>query len=89
LYLDFVRPEYRTAMLEFYLRQIQQKILVTYYEFPILRKDGKPMWLGQNVQLIEVDGKTVGLMAIARDITATRVRQQLEEAEKRARKAAS
>lgn len=89
LYLDFVRPEYRTAMLEFYLRQVQQKIPVTYYEFPILRKDGKPMWLGQNVQLIEENGKPVALMAIARDITATRIRQQLEEAEKRAGKAAS
>jgi PAS domain S-box-containing protein len=89
LYLDFVRPEYRTAMLEFYLRQVQQRIPVTYYEFPVLRKDGKPMWLGQNVQLIEENGKPIGLMAIARDITATRVRQQLEEAEKRAGKAAS
>lgn len=89
LYLDFVRPEYRTATLEFYLRQVQQKIQVTYYEFPVLRKDGKPMWLGQNVQLIEEDGKPVGLMAIARDITATRVRQQLEEVEKRAGKVAS
>jgi PAS domain S-box-containing protein len=89
LYLDFVRPEHRTAMLEFYLRQVQQKIPVTYYEFPVLRKDGKPMWLGQTVQLIEENGKPVGLVAIARDITATRVRQQLEEAEKRARNAAS
>jgi PAS domain S-box-containing protein len=79
LYLDFVRPEYRNAMLEFYLRQIQQNIPITYYEFPVLRKDGKIVWLGQNVQLMEENGKPVGLRAIARDVTAKKVREQLEE----------
>lgn len=89
LYLDFVRPEYRTAMLEFYLRQIQQNIPITYYEFPVLRKDGKVVWLGQNVQLMEENGRPVGLRAIARDVTAKKVREQLEETEKLARGQAS
>lgn len=83
LYLDFVRPEYRTAMLEFYLHQIQQGIPITYYEFPLLRKDGKVVWLGQNVQLIEENGRPTGLRAIARDITAKKIREQMEEAERR------
>ena len=89
LYLDFVRPEYRTAMLEFYLRQIQQNIPITYYEFPVLRKDGKVVWLGQNVQLMEENGKPVGLRAIARDVTAKKVREQLEEEARAARGRAS
>lgn len=89
LYLDFVRPEFRTAMLEFYLRQIQQSIPITYYEFPVLRKDGKVVWLGQNVQLMEENGKPVGLRAIAREVTAKKVREQLEETEKLARGQAS
>lgn len=89
LYLDFVRPEYRTAMLEFYLRQIQLNIPITYYEFPVQRKDGKVTWLGQNVQLMEENGRPVGLRAIARDITAKKIAEQLEEAERLSRGAAS
>ncbi|MBA3646144.1 MAG: PAS domain S-box protein [Gemmatimonadaceae bacterium] len=89
LYLDFVRPEYRNAMLEFYLRQIQQNIPITYYEFPVLRKDGKVVWLGQNVQLMEENGRPVGLRAIARDVTAKKVAEQLEESGRVARGRAS
>lgn len=89
LYLDFVRPEHRTAMLEFYLHQIQQGIPITYYEFPLQRKDGKIVWLGQNVQLVEVNGRATGLRAIARDITARKIREQVEDAERLARGAAS
>ena len=89
LYLDFVKPDQRTAMLDFYLRQIQQSIPITYYEFQLQRKDGKVVWLGQNVQLMEENGKPVGLRAIARDVTARKIRDQLEEAERLSRGAAS
>lgn len=89
LYLDFVRADQRTAMLEFYLRQVQQGIPITYYEFQVQRKDGKVVWLGQNVQLMEENGKPVGLRAIAREVTARKIRDQLEEAERLARDAAS
>lgn len=89
LYLDFVRPEYRNAMLEFYLHQIQQNIPITYYEFPVQRKDGKVIWLGQNVQLMEENGRPIGLRAIARDVTAKKLREQLEESAKLARGQAS
>lgn len=89
LYLDFVRPEYRTAMLEFYLHQIQQNIPITYFEFPIQRKDGKVVWLGQNVQLMVENGRPVGLRAIARDVTVKKIREQVDEAERLARGQAS
>lgn len=89
LYLDFVKPEHRMDMMEFYLRQVQQQIAVTYYEFPVLRRDGKNAWLGQVVQFIEENGKPLGLRAIARDITARKIREQIEEASRRTREAAS
>jgi PAS domain S-box-containing protein len=89
LYLDFVQPEYRTAMLEFYLRQMHQEIPVTYYEFPVLRKDGKTIWLDQVVQLVVENGRPVGMTAIARDVTARKIRDQLEETARLARGGAS
>jgi diguanylate cyclase (GGDEF)-like protein len=41
----------------------------TYYEFPIVIKDGTEVWLGQNVQLVIEGGRVVGFQAVSRDIT--------------------
>jgi two-component system cell cycle response regulator len=50
--------------------QFVKKIPNTYYEFPAITKDGKEMWIGQNVQLLMNDDKIAGFQAVSRDMTA-------------------
>ena len=68
-YLDFVVPEYRAAAKLFYVDQIREKVPGTYYEFPVICKDGSVVWLGQNVQIVVENGVIVGFDGVARDIT--------------------
>jgi two-component system, cell cycle sensor histidine kinase and response regulator CckA len=85
-YLDFVRPDYRMDAIEMYTRQIRDRVPVTYWEFPALRTDGREVWVGQNVQVEERDGRVVALIAVARDITAHRAMEEaLRESEERYR----
>ncbi len=71
-YLDFVVPEYRQECYEFYARQILGAIQTTYYEVPVVARDGSHVWLGQYAQLARANGQIVGVHAIARDITEKR-----------------
>jgi PAS domain S-box-containing protein len=75
-YLDLVHPDYRKSAERNYRLQWTERIPCTYYEFPMVTKDKKEVWLGQHVQLIMEDGRIVGFHAIARDITE---RKRVEE----------
>ena len=68
-YRELVREDYRNDAEKFYRQQLVKKIPNTYYEFPILTKDGKEIWIGQNVQIL-MHGKNIdGFQAISRDMT--------------------
>jgi PAS domain S-box-containing protein len=73
LYLDFVRPDYRAQGMALYRQQIIERIPVTYWEFPAITADGRELWIGQNVQIEEVNGWVTELFAVARDITVRKV----------------
>ncbi len=68
-FTELVRADFRQQALEFYAHQLQQRIKHTYFEFPAVFPDGREVWLGQNVQLIENAGGPAGFQAVARDIT--------------------
>ena len=72
LFVDFIRPDFRIEAVALYLRQVQHGIRETYFEFPVVTRDGKTVWLGQHVRLRVENGKSTGIEAIARDITAIR-----------------
>lgn len=74
-YLDLVRPDFKKRVEAFYLKQAYKDDSVTYLEFPIITKQGKEVWVGQNVQLIYKDEKFSGVQAIARDVTALKKAQ--------------
>ena len=85
-YLDLVRPDYRKDTEEFYTSQFKERIPSTYYEFPIVTKSGKEIWLGQRAQLVQENGRILGFHAVARDITERRrVEEALRESEERYR----
>ena len=85
-YLDLVRPDFRARVRQFYRAQLVQRRSHTYLEFPAITRAGGEIWFGQNVEIIEEDGRVVGFQAITRDITAKRrdevglqyVREELE-----------
>src|SRR5437016_3595477 len=82
-FTELIRDDYREKMLAFYTQQIQDKVPITYFEFPAIAKDGIEVWIGQNVQLVVEDGEVIELQGIARDITTQReIEQQLLESER-------
>jgi PAS domain S-box-containing protein len=83
--LDLVASEWRKRVAKFYAEQIKKQILNSYYSFPVNRKDGSEIWLGQNVLLMKREGQVTGMQVMARDITRG---VQLEEELERARDAA-
>lgn len=69
-FTTFVKPGYRKALIDFYLSMLAGKQDSTYNEFPVIAKDGRTVWIGQNVRLIESDDQVLELVAVARDISA-------------------
>lgn len=82
-FYDLVDYPSKREMISFYQRQVKNNTASTYFEFRIRTKNGKYVWLGQNVQLLKENGNLIGYQAIARDITdkkeALDLLQQSEE----------
>ncbi|MGE0865043.1 MAG: PAS domain S-box protein [Vicinamibacterales bacterium] len=69
-FTEFIRPDYRPAILQHYYKQSSQGILTSYVEFPGVTKSGQEVWLGQNAWLVfDAKGQYTGMQAVARDIT--------------------
>ncbi|MFN8436378.1 MAG: PAS domain S-box protein [Cytophagales bacterium] len=66
---DLVRPTYRKAVNEFYKNQVESRIASTYYEFPILTKSKREVWVGQSVQLLPLDNNNYEFVSLVIDIT--------------------
>ncbi|HEV2147972.1 MAG TPA: PAS domain S-box protein [Longimicrobiaceae bacterium] len=71
-YLHLVREDWRERTREFYRRQVRERLSSSYYEFPVVTRDGREVWIGQNVQLVMEGDRPVGWQAVARDITGRR-----------------
>jgi PAS domain S-box-containing protein len=76
-FLDLTRPDCRQKASRFYGVQFAKKTPDTYYELPIITKDGAELWIGQHVQLVMEEDRVMGFQAVARDITE---RKRVEEA---------
>lgn len=68
-YSELVRPDYRPRAADLYARQVYERIPTTYLEFPAVARDGREIWIGQIVQIVEAGGVVRGLRAVARDIS--------------------
>ena len=67
--LDLVHPDFRTTVAAVYRQQVEQRIPHTYHEFPVVAKDGRVVWLGQNITLLLDGARIMRRIAVARDIT--------------------
>ncbi|HET7322263.1 MAG TPA: PAS domain S-box protein, partial [Longimicrobiaceae bacterium] len=77
-YLDLVRADYREGVLGSYIRQQQEGVAVMHQEFPMVQKDGREAWVEQKVQLCLEGGGPVGVVAVARDVTARWLARSIE-----------
>lgn len=83
---EIVRHDHRERVTELYVHQIMNNVPTTYLELPLVARNGRDVWIGQNVQLLVEDGAVIGIQAVARDITQQReVESALRESEKRFR----
>lgn len=74
-------PEtHREEVLHYYRDHFASKLNSSYREFPIVKKNGDIIWVGQYVTTLYSagsDSHVIGFIALARDITSLRAQQQL------------
>ncbi|MCX6295655.1 MAG: PAS domain S-box protein, partial [Bacteroidetes bacterium] len=75
-FLSIIQDGFKDKIFDAYLNQLNLKTLTSYYEFPVVRKDGIIIWVGQNVQPIMINGNVAGFTAIARDISEIKKSQE-------------
>jgi PAS domain S-box-containing protein len=75
-YFELMRPDWVPRAMSFYEKAARASES-TYLEFPVRRKDGSEIWVGQHVRPIITGGRIEGFQGMARDIT-DRVNAQTE-----------
>jgi PAS domain S-box-containing protein len=78
--VSIVPKKYTEEVSNYYTEHFKQKSASTYKEFPIHKKNGEIIWIGQYVTTLYAAGsKTLinGFIALARDITEIRQQQKL------------
>jgi len=81
-FLELIHPDHRARVQERLRRQYWERTATSYDEFPTVAKDGRTLWIGQNVQLMQEGGRVVGFQAVARDVTERREAEEALEAER-------
>jgi PAS domain S-box-containing protein len=75
-YFELMRPDWVPRAMGFYEKSAKTRES-TYLEFPVRKKDGVEIWVGQHVRPIITGGRIEGFQGMARDIT-DRVNAQSE-----------
>ncbi len=79
-YSKLIPEEYKQKVLDFYENHFLTKRTTSYFDFPILKKNGEEIWVGQSVTTIFAPGsktKIDGFIALSRDITEVRNKNDL------------
>lgn len=74
-YTELIHPDYRQAAVDFYRVQLSNKQNSTYYEFPIITREGAELWVGQSVQLTDNNGQ-VEFTALVINISDRKAHEQ-------------
>ena len=67
-YFELMRPDWVPRAMDFYETAAKTRES-TYLEFPVRKKDGGEIWVGQHVRPIITGGRIEGFQGMARDIT--------------------
>src|SRR6266852_4829847 len=68
-FLELIAPAHRDLAQAFYRVQFETKTPNTYFEFPVIAKNGETVWMGQNVQTIVTGQWILGFQSVSRDIS--------------------
>ncbi len=68
-YFELMRPDWVPRAMGFYEKAAKTRE-GTYLEFPVRKKDGDEIWVGQHVRPIITDGRVDGFQGMARELTA-------------------
>ena len=78
--LDIIPEEYHDNVEKYYQNHFAEKLTSSYREFPIKKKNGDIVWIGQYVTTLYSAGSNShinGFIALARDITEIREQQEI------------
>jgi PAS domain S-box-containing protein len=75
-FLFFIPDNFKAVARGFYKVKFKDKTSNSYFEFPIITKDKRLVWLGQNVRMIIKENRIDSFQAVARDITRLRAAQE-------------
>jgi PAS domain S-box-containing protein len=75
-FLFFIPDNFKAIAMGFYKIKFQDKTANSYFEFPIITKDKRLVWLGQNVKMIIKENRIHSFQAVARDITGLKAAQE-------------
>ncbi|MBX9850341.1 MAG: PAS domain S-box protein [Cytophagaceae bacterium] len=79
-FLHLVKEDWRDFVKEFYKDQFQRKKISTYFEFPVISKNGQEWWVGQSVKTVMSGNLITGFQTYAQDITERkRAEAELEQ----------
>jgi PAS domain S-box-containing protein len=78
-FAELIRPDDRAKILAHYEAQFREKTSSTKLEFVALAKDGREVWIEQNVQTIEESGRIVAFQAVARDASERKAHERERE----------
>lgn len=73
---ELIRDDYKREAKDFYKQQVSSKKPTTYFEFPIITKQGTERWIGQSVQYSQLDNTDFELTALAIDITERKIHEK-------------
>lgn len=80
-YFELMRPDWVPRAMSFYEKAAKTRES-TYLEFPVRKKDGEEIWVGQHVRPIITAGRIEGFQGMARDITDRVIAQSELRAER-------
>jgi PAS domain S-box-containing protein len=83
-FTELVHPDHRQRVSNGLVDQFRRRLRNTYDEFVAVTRDGRALWVGQNVQLLMDGERVLGFQAAARDVTERkRVEEALEQERRR------
>src|SRR4029453_4526178 len=81
-FLELVREDHRTRVEARLIAQFRGRTPSTHDLFAALTKDGREVWIEQNVQLLVEGDQALGFQAVARDVTERRRAEDALELER-------
>jgi PAS domain S-box-containing protein len=79
-YTVLIHEDWLDIVQNFYVQQIQSRVPETELRFPIKTREGYEKWVEQNIVLLRENGAPIGFQSIVKDVTETKLGEDLLQA---------